>query len=488
MGTAHQHMSIDKAMLAEEMNFLQRVPKSMEMHRRAIKSIPGGVSSSWASARPAPVWISHGEGPYVFDVDGNRYIDFHAGYGANVVGHAHPAIVKAVQDRVTKGTHFAQPTADCIVVAEELSRRFGLPKWRFGNSGTESTMDAVHIMRSFTKRDIIVKIEGCYNGHHDSVMVSINRSLKDLGPASDPLRVPSAGIPKAVAENVRIVPYNDLEALERVFAQNKGKIAGMILEPMMMNAGIIPPKAGYLEGIREITKRNGALLTFDEVKTGLVVGPGGVTRLFGVQPDLVCLAKALGGGLPCGAIGGTHEVMAIIESGQYAQVGTFNGNPMTMAAAKATLLEVLTDEAYAQANDVGQHILQKSLAVLAEHKQPAHGVAMGFKVAILFHGRPCKTYREFLEIDTAASHYHFLRQFNGGVFLPPWGKSESLTLSVAHRREHGDVYVNNLAGVARSLAMVKDRTSKVCPAGSFDMDTTGDESQDAAAVPMLAFG
>jgi len=478
------HHSIDQALAAEEATFLRRIPKSVALHKRACKSIPGGVPSSWASARPAPVWVNYGDGPYVYDVDGNRYIDFHAGYGANLVGHAHPAIVKAVQDRVTKGTHFAQPTPDCIVVAEELHRRFGLPKWRFSNSGTEATMDAIHLMRTITKRDIIVKIEGCYNGHHDSVLVSLNRSLKDLGPEDNPWRTPSAGVPQAMADCVRIVPYNDLAALERVFAQNKGKIAGMILEPMMMNAGIITPKPGYLEGLREITRRNGALLTFDEVKTGLVVHSGGATKMFGVQPDFVCLAKALGGGLPCGAIGGTNEAMAAIENGSYNQVGTFNGNPLTMAAAKATLTEVLTDEAYAKANEVGSYILDNSLQVMSDFDQPAQGVAMGFKVAIMLHGETINNYRQFLHIDTAASHLHFLRQFNGGVFLPPWGKSESLTLSVAHRHEHADVYIKNLVGVAKTLAQLKDRNSKVCPAGSFDMADDRNMEEEELAVAL----
>ncbi len=460
--------ALDKVIRAEESLFLSRVPQSQALHERASLTIPGGVPSSWASSRPVPVWVSHGEGAHVWDVDGNKYIDFHAGYGANIVGHANPSIVRAVQDRVTKGTHFAQPTPDSIVVAEELARRFGLPQWRFCNSGTEATMDAVHLMRTVTGRDLIVKVEGSYNGHHDSVAISIFRSAKELGPADNPWRTPGAGIPQAIADCVRIVPLNDLDALERVFTENPGQIAGMILEPILMGAGIIVPQPGYLEGIKSIVHRHGALLAFDEVKTGLVVHPGGVTAMYGITPDIICLAKALGGGLPCGAVGGTTEVMSAITDGRYSQVGTFNGNPLTMAAARAVLTEVLTPEAYAKANDVGAYILENSLSTLHGHGQEAHGYQFGFKVSVVYSNEPANNYRDFLEVNTGAMHLHYLMQFNGGVFLAPWGKSESLTLSVAHTRDHGDVFLENLARLGKTVASMSDQQSAEFEVGSFN--------------------
>jgi glutamate-1-semialdehyde 2,1-aminomutase len=275
-------------------------------------------------------------------------------------------------------------------------------------------------------------------------------------------------VPQAVADLVRIVPFNDLAALERVFAEHPGQIAGMIMEPMMMNAGIIVPDAGYLEGVRDIVHRHGALLTFDEVKTGLVVHRGGATRLFGVTPDLVCLAKALGGGVPCGAIGGTEEVMGLIEDGRYNQIGTFNGNPMTMAAAVATLTEVLTEDAYARADDVGSYVLQQSLEVLRSYGHAAYGHHYGFKVCVVFSGEVATNYRQFLGFNTAVSHLHFLTQFNGGVFLPPWGKSESITMSVAHDRTHADQWIDNMDRFGRALAEVSDRTSADFAVGSYN--------------------
>ncbi|HAN36293.1 MAG: aspartate aminotransferase family protein [Ilumatobacteraceae bacterium] len=461
-------VSLDDLIRREEEIFLRRMPKTAELWERAQRSMPGGVSSSWASSRPLPVWVSHGEGAYVWDADGTRYADMHGGYGVNVVGHANPAVVRAVQQRVARGTHFAQPTEDSIYVAEALAQRFGLPMWRFGNSGTEVTMDAFHLMRAITGRSLVVKIEGTYHGHHDSAMVSIFRAADQLGPLHDPHRVPGPGVAQEMADLLRIVPFNDLPALERVLDQHSGQIAGMIVEPMMMNAGIIPPQPGYLEGVRELTRRYGVLLAFDEVKTGLVVDWGGATRLFGVTPDIVCLAKALGGGLPCGAIGGTEEVMAAITDGRYDQIGTFNGNPLTMAAARATLLEVLTPDVYGSAEALGRRMLQGSMSALAAHGQPSYGNVFGFKGSVVFHDRAATSYREFLAISTAVSHLHFLVQFNNGIFLPPWGKSESWTLSVAHTDIDGDLYVANVNRLAEMVAGLGDRASDLFAAGSFN--------------------
>ncbi|MBI4936544.1 MAG: aspartate aminotransferase family protein [Actinobacteria bacterium] len=465
----HSHgPTLDELINAEEARFIARMGVSADLGERGGAVMPGGVCSSWASSRPLPVWVSHGDGALVWDADGTEYVDMHGGYGVNVVGHANPAVVRAVQDRVTKGTHFAQPTEDAIAVAENLALRFGLPKWRFGNSGTEATMDAFHLMRAITGRPLVIKIEGTYHGHHDSAMVSIFRGSDQLGPEEAPHRVPGPGVLQAAADALRIVPFNDLPALERVLDAHRGQIAGMIVEPMMMNAGIIPPAPGYLQGAKELLHQHGAFLAFDEVKTGMVVHWGGATSLFGVTPDIVCLAKALGGGLPCGAIGGTEEVMSAIETGVYDQIGTFNGNPLTMAAAKATLLEVLTPDVYETAESIGRSMLQGSTEALTTAGIPSYGNVFGFKGSVVFHDTPARNYREFLRISTAISHLHFLVQHNGGVFLPPWGKSESWTLSVSHTPEHGARYVRNVARVAELAAALGDRDSEIFAVGSYN--------------------
>jgi glutamate-1-semialdehyde 2,1-aminomutase len=436
----------------QERIFVERQPRSAGLLERARSSLAGGATSSWQIARPQMVWVSHGEGSKVYDADGTEYVDLHGGYGAGVVGHAHPAVVRAVQERVTRGTHFAQPVEDAIAVSEELARRFGLPLWRFNNSGTEATMDAVHLMRAATGRDLIIKVEGCYHGHHDSVMVSVANESDEIGPADRPASPASgSGIPKAITDLVVVVPFNDLDVLERVLDEHRGRIAGMILEPIMMNAGIIPPDAGYLEGVRELTRAHDVMLTFDEVKTGFTTGPGGATALLGVTPDLVTLAKSLGGGVPCGAIGGTEEAMGHIVDGRYEQVGTFNGNPLTMAAARAVVTEILDDAAYDHFAHLWKQADADLSAIIEEHDLDAYTLGFGAKGSVTFSAERVRNYRGYLALEDLFSHAHWLFQHNGGVFLPPWGKSEQWTMSVQHTSDDISRLVTNFERFARAL-------------------------------------
>jgi len=322
----------------EENKFRQARPRSLKLWTEAREVMPRGVPSSFQDAAPQPIFMERGKGSRVWDVDGNEYVDFHNGFGVMVVGHAHPKIVDAVTRQMALGSHYAQPVENSIIVAKELARRFRQPKWRFTNSGTESTLDAVRIARGFTGRERLIKIEASYHGHHDALMVSVEPPRDLMGPAESPASVPqSEGIPAAIVELTTVVPFNDLPALENAFASHRDEVAAVIVEPVMMNVGIVLPDAGYLAAIKEIAHRHGALLIFDEVKTGATISPGGATERFGVTPDLVALAKAIGGGLPCGAVGGRDDVMAVIEDHRVAQMGTFNGNPLTMAASKATL-------------------------------------------------------------------------------------------------------------------------------------------------------
>ena len=261
------------AVIADETEaFVARQPRSRAFASRA-GHLAGGVTSSSQITEPQAVWIDHGRGSKIYDVDGCEYSDFHGGYGVSLAGHAHPAVVAAVRDRVARGTHFAQPTEDAIVVADDLADRFGQPLWRFANSGTEATMDAVHLMRAATGRDRILKVEGCYHGHHDSVEVSVLPEPDDaMGPPERPSNVPdNTGIPAAIMDLVTVVPFNDADAVERALLEHRDEVAGMILEPIMMNAGIIHPDEGYLAALRDVLHRHGSLLTFDEVKTGLTV-------------------------------------------------------------------------------------------------------------------------------------------------------------------------------------------------------------------------
>jgi glutamate-1-semialdehyde 2,1-aminomutase len=439
------HRSLADLIAEQERIFVDRQPTSARMAVEARQALAGGVTSNWQISRPQPVWLSHGAGSKVYDVDGNDYVDMHGGYGASMAGHAHPAIVAAVQHQVTQGTHFAQPTRDALAVAKELSRRFGLPQWRFANSGTESTMDAVHLMRAITGRDLIIKVEGCYHGHHDSVQVSVYPDADRMGPADRPASVPSSkGIPRALTDLTIIVGFNDLAAVDRVLGERPGEVAGMIVEPIMMNAGVILPEPGYLAGLRELLHAHGALLTFDEVKTGLTAGPSGATGFTGVTPDIICLAKAIGGGIAVAAIGATSEVMRHVAEGDYEQVGTFNGNPLAMAAARAMLCEVATPDAYKRIDRLREQAVAGINEAVMRYGLAAHAVAVGAKGCIVFSREPVRDFRTFYALDDDYSHLHWLFQHNGGVFLPPWGKSEQWLISVQHDEQDIDRFNRNV--------------------------------------------
>jgi glutamate-1-semialdehyde 2,1-aminomutase len=446
-------VDLQRVIAEQERIFKQRQPGSAGLAERARRALAGGVTSSWQITAPQPVWLSHGRGSKVYDVDGNEYVDLHGGYGAALAGHGHPAIVEAVRGQVARGTHFAQPTEDALVVADELARRFGLPLWRFANSGTEATMDAVHLMRAVTGRDLIIKVEGCYHGHHDSVQVSVTPEPDEVGPANKPAQAPaSTGIPDAIIKLTLVAGFNDLDSVARLLDEHAGEIAGMIIEPIMMNAGIIHPEPGYLAALAGLLHSHGALLTFDEVKTGLTAGPGGATGLTGVTPDIICLAKAIGGGIAVAAIGGSEPVMEHVANGDYEMVGTFNGNPLAMAAARAMLCEVATEQAYERLERLRARAVAGLELQIARCGLAAHVVSAGAKGCVVFSPEPVRDYRGFLEIDDRFSQAHWLFQHNGGVFLPPWGKTEQWLISVQHDENDIDRLIANFAYFAQAIS------------------------------------
>jgi glutamate-1-semialdehyde 2,1-aminomutase len=450
---AQAPVDLGRVIAEQERIFTERQPASARMAAQARDSLAGGVTSSWQITAPQPVWLSHGRGSKIYDVDGNEYVDLHGGYGAALAGHAHPAIVEAVRGQVTRGTHFAQPTEDSLVVAGELARRFGLPLWRFANSGTEATMDAVHLMRAITGRDLIIKVEGCYHGHHDSVQVSVTPEPDEVGPAGKPAQTPaSTGIPDAIIRLTLVAGFNDLDGVGRLLDEHPGAVAGMIIEPIMMNAGIIHPQPGYLAALRDLLHDHGALLTFDEVKTGLTAGPSGATGLTGVVPDITCLAKSIGGGIAVAAIGGSEEVMEHVTNGDYEMVGTFNGNPLAMAAARAMLREVATPEAYQRIDRLRARAVDGLEHQIARSSLAAHVVAAGAKGCVVFSPQPVRDYRGFLDVDDRYSHAHWLVQHNGGVFLPPWGKIEQWLISVQHDESDIDLLIANFADFAQAIS------------------------------------
>jgi glutamate-1-semialdehyde 2,1-aminomutase len=439
----------------EEARLNEGTPRSHAMYERAHKVLSGGVASSYQLRDPWPIYLEHGDGPRVWDVDGNEMFDFHNGFGSMIQGHAHPAIGRAVNERYAKGTHFAAPTEDAIVVAEELQRRFKLPRWRYTNSGSEATMDAIRIARAYAGRDTVMKIFGSYHGHHDTVMVSIGVEYDRIGDRDNLASLPyGAGIPNAVVEMTVAVPFNDAPAMERrierLTAEGR-KPACVIMEAAMMNLGVVLPELGYLEAVRDITARHGIVLIFDEVKTGLCIAAGGAVERFGVVPDMVTMAKSLGGGLPTGAIGGTEEVMEVVEDGRVYQVGTYNGNPLGMAAARASLTEVLTPEAYAHLDGLNDRILSGCTAVIEKYDLPGYAIGVGSKGCVTFSPQKIVDYETFKETqDAELADLAWLFNMNRGIFMTP-GREEEWTLSVTHTDESVDRYVAVFEEMARDL-------------------------------------
>jgi glutamate-1-semialdehyde 2,1-aminomutase len=443
---------IDQLIEQEEAKLEPKHRASIAYREVAERTIAGGVASSWQASPPHAIYIDHGLGNRLWDIDGNEYLDFHLGYGAMVAGHAHPKIVEAIQRQAARGTHFAQPTKDLDAVGDSLVDRFGLPLWRFCNSGTEATLEASRLMRANTGREMIIKIEGTYHGHHDSLMFSVGPDPTKIGPREHPNTVPQAlGIPKALQDLVRVVPFNDLNEVRRALEENEGKVAGMIIEPAMMNCGVILPESGYLQGLKDLLHAHGAYLAFDEVKTGATIAYGGAVEAFGVTPDIVCLAKAIGGGTPCGAIGATRELYRPVLEDEYDMAGTFNGNPLTMAASRATLTEVLTRDAYDHFNAIHKLMEDGCTSVIEKYALPAYVTGIGAKGSVIYSSTPVREYRDAVGIDERITYIAWLFQQNRGVFKSPWTKQETWTTSVFHTDEDAKRYVDNFEELAAAL-------------------------------------
>jgi glutamate-1-semialdehyde 2,1-aminomutase len=415
----------------------ERTPRSRALYGRAEAVLPFGVTSSFQVGDPYPIYLSSGRGSKVTDVDGHTYIDYHNGFGTMVVGHSHPRVREAIERAASAGTHFAATTETAVAFAEEIARRFRVEKVRFTNSGTEATMDAIRTARAFSGREILLKIEGSYHGHHDAVMYSVVPTMDSGGPQERPWSVPfSRGIPADTAKTTKVVPFNDLEALDATLREHSGTIAALIMEPVMMNIGIVLPQEGYLEGVRELCDEHGVVLIYDEVKTGVAIAPGGATEYFGVQPDMVCLAKAIGGGTPVGAFGGRADVMDMIMKG-VAALGTFNGNPLSMAAGMATLTEVLTDDAYEYLAKLGTRLAGGLQRVLDDAGIPAVTTDLGCKGSITFRDRELERYRDFQEVDDSLFEAYWYWVVNRGIYQTP-GKEEQWTISVQHTEDDID--------------------------------------------------
>jgi len=411
-------------------HYADRTRKSQAATERARQVLPAGVPSSFQAYDPWPVVVQHSSGARMVDLDGNEYVDYDMGFGALFSGHMHPAVRAAVEAQLGAGTLYVTPCELDAEVAELLAEQFGLPMWRPTNSGTEATMDALRLAKGATGRHRIVKVEGGYHGHHDEVMVSNKPPLDLAGPADAPNAVPqSAGISPGLLAEVTVVPYNDLDALDRALSGRD--VAAFIVEPVMENIGICMPDEGYLQAVRDLTAKYGTLLIFDEVKTGLTAGYGGASRHFGIEPDLITLAKSIGGGFPVGAFGGKAEYMDLISQGKVLHLGTYNGNPLVMAAARATLTQACTPQAIDAAIALNTRLVDACQAVIDRAALPAHTVQFGAKGCITWSPTRVRNYRDYKATNFDLAFAQWIHGINRGVLLPP-GLDEQWLISVMH--------------------------------------------------------
>lgn len=435
----------------EMARLLEHTRGSARLFERAAKILPFGVVSSFQKMQPYPLYLTRGQGSHVWDQDGREYLDFHNGFGAMVVGHAHPRVVEAIAEAAGRGTHFAATTEVAVEFAEEICRRFHLEAIRFANSGTEATMDAIRVARAATGRDVVCKIEGSYHGHHDAVMFSVLPNADLMGGRERPARAPvSKGLVKDAAKYIEVVPFNDATHLERVFAERGKEIACLIMEPAMMNIGIVLPQPGYLQRVRQLCDQYGVVFIFDEIKTGFTIAAGGAIERFGVQPDLVCLAKAISAGLPAAAFGGKKELMFLIEQG-VSQMGTYNGNPLVAHVGLVALRELLTADGYRYLARLGARLVAGCQRAIETYGIPAHTVDLGAKGCVSYRPTPLRNYRDFLDTkpDLFGASYPWL--LNRGIFMTP-GDEEQWTLSLQHTDADVDRYIEVFGEFCKTLA------------------------------------
>jgi glutamate-1-semialdehyde 2,1-aminomutase len=417
--------------------------RSEELFTRAVERIPGGVNSpvrAFRSVGGKPLFIARGEGARIWDVDGNEYIDYVGSWGPLLFGHRPPEVLAALEDVLRIGTSFGAPTEREVVLAELICRLVpSIEKVRLVNSGTEATMAAIRLARGFTGRNRLVKFDGCYHGHGDSLLVKAGSGVATLGLPDSP------GVPSALAELTTVLPFNDVDELDELFGVSGKEIAAVIVEPVVGNMGCVPPKAGYLQALREITARHGALLIFDEVMTGFRVAAGGAQELYGIRPDLTTMGKVIGGGLPVGAYGGRADVMnQIAPAGPIYQAGTLSGNPLAVAAGLATLRRIAEQPPYARLENLGAR-LERGLAA-----DPTVRVnRVGSMFTVFFTRSEVVDFETAKTCDTRRFNSYFHSMLRQGIYLAP-SQFEAAFLSTAHSEEDIDRTIRAARSAAAS--------------------------------------
>ena len=411
-----------------------------------MKSLPLGVTSSFQHWDPYPISIVSAKGAWMTDVDGRELLDLSMGFGAMLAGHLNPVVVAEAKAALDTGMLFVTPSPISTDAAERICRRFGIDQVRFTNSGTESTMYAVRTARSASGKKDIVKVEGGYHGSYDPFVVSAKPKLEYAGDPDFPTPVADSNL---VAGNVFVVPYNNADSLEAIFEKHSSTIACFIVEPVLENIGIVLPDAGYLERVRELCDQYGIILIFDEVKTGITAGHQGAAQRLGVKPDLITLAKSIGGGLTLAAFGGKQKYMDYVTNGKMAHFGTFNGNPLAMSGIRA-VDKICTAETLAAAEALNQQALERISAIIDEYQLPAHTVGFGVKGCITWSKEPVRNYRDYKATDFAVAELSWLWSLNRGIITPP-GLDEQWLISLAHGQREIDILVEDFRSLAAAL-------------------------------------
>lgn len=432
--------------------YMERTVKSRAAQNEARELLPCGVSSNFRAVEPNPIFVEAAVGSTITDLDGNRYLDFSMAFGAVLVGHAHPQVIQAIETQALQGTLHAMPHRLEMSVAQELRHRFGQDQWRFCSSGTEATMHTVRLARGYTGQPGIIKFEGAYHGAHDTVLVSTKPPLRKAGPRLSPARIPtSEGIPPESRMHTHVAQFNSLDSVRLRFEENKGGIAGVLVEPVMLNMGVTEPDPKFLPGLREICDEYNTLLIFDEVKTGVKIAPGGATEHYGVKPDIVVLAKAIGGGLPLAAFGARAEIMQEIAAMRVLHVGTYSSNPLTLAAAEVTLREVLTGEAYRRMFALNRKLVDGYNDLIRENRLPFYANGIGAMGTLNFRKETIRNYRDWVGLDRRASSAWYLAMMNQGVIPQPPGPDEQWTISAQHNEADIEAHLAAFAQVAPLL-------------------------------------
>jgi len=423
-----------------------KIGNSEKLFEQAQKVLPGGVNSpvrAFKAVGGTPLFISRAEGPYLFDVDGNRYVDYVCSWGPMILGHADPQVMKVVQNAIKNSTSYGAPTEVEVELANRVVEAVpSIEMVRFVNSGTEATMSALRLARAYTKHDKIIKFEGCYHGHADMLLVQAGSGVTTLGLPDSP------GVPRATVEDTLLAQYNNLDSVKQLFETYLDEIAAVIVEPVAGNMGVVPPQSGFLEGLREITKAHNSLLVFDEIITGFRVAYGGAQSLFDVLPDLTCLGKIIGGGFPVGAYGGREEIMELVApSGPVYQAGTLSGNPVAMTAGLETLKVLKKTETYNRLDSLANQLASGIKEAAESTGVPVFQARVGSMLSLFFTGQEVLDLKSAKTSDAERYRRFFHSMLTLGYYFAP-SQFEAVFVSLAHDEQ---IIANSISAISEAF-------------------------------------